>query len=256
MSAAAPNVHILAIDYRGFGTSSGWPSETGLITDALTLVKFALETAGISSERIVIFAQSLGTGVAVSVTHHLALQSPPTLFSGTVLVAPFANTELLTETYKIAGTIPLLSPVSYFPKIMALLNRLIKTKFPSKDKLAATIRHLDELELSHRQHKYDISIIHAEDDYDIPWIHSDVLFWYAVNAMRDPKESLNFEVLQKEKEKQRTALGAGGWEVERRSTGGVVREEIVKHGLHDRIMSYPVVSLAVARAFHSQDQGP
>lgn len=253
LSAAAPNVHVLAIDYRGFGSSTGWPSEAGLLTDALTLKNFAMETVGIPPERIVIFAQSIGTGVAVSLTHHLATQSPPTLFLGTILVAPFANTELLTETYKIAGTVPLLSPVAYFPKLLGLLNKFIVTKFPSKDKLASIIRHLDGLKLPNRRRKYDISIIHAEDDYDIPWIHSDILFWHSINAMRDPAQSLSFDDLQEEKEKKRTSLGAGGWEIEWTSTGGVIREEIVKHGLHDRIMSYPVVSLAVARAFHSQD---
>ena len=55
------------------------------------------------------------------------------------------------------------------------------------------------------------------------------------------------------KDKQKTPLGAGGWEMEWKGKGGVVRGEIVKHGLHDRIMSYPVVSLAVSRAFHSQE---
>lgn len=253
MSAAAQNVHILAIDYRGFGASTGWPSEAGLFTDALTLTKLALEAADIPPERIVIFAQSIGTGVAISLANHLALQSPPTLFSGMVLVAPFANVELLTETYKVAGTVPLLSPIAYFPNLLALLNKFINTKFPSKDKLAAMVRHLDNLKLPNRHKKYDISIIHAEDDYDIPWIHSDIIFWHAANAMQGSEAGLSFEDMQKEKERRKTALGAGGWEVAWESTGGVVREEIVKHGLHDRIMSYPVVSLAVARAFHSQD---
>jgi abhydrolase domain-containing protein 12 len=253
MSAAAPNVHVIAIDYRGFGASTGWPSEAGLLTDALTLVTFALETAGVSPERIVVFAQSIGTGVAISLTHYLALRSPPILFSGTVLVAPFVSTELLTETYRIAGSIPLLSPMAYFPKLLTLLNKFIRTKFPSKDKLAATIRHLDSFKLAGNRRPYNISLIHAEDDYDIPWTHSDILFWHAVNATRDPARSLSFEKFQVEKNELKRSLGAGGWEVKLESTGGVIREQVVKHGLHDRIMSYPVVSLAVARAFHSQD---
>jgi abhydrolase domain-containing protein 12 len=65
---------------------------------------------------------------------------------------------------------------------------------------------------------------------------------------------MTYEDFEKIKDKQKTPLGAGGWEMEWRGKGGVVREEIVKHGLHDRIMSYPVVSLAVSRAFHSQDE--
>ncbi|KAF2014655.1 alpha/beta-hydrolase [Aaosphaeria arxii CBS 175.79] len=254
MSAAAPDVHILAIDYRGFGNSTGWPSEQGLLTDALALTKFAMEDAGVPPERIVLFAQSIGTAVALSLTHELAHQSPPILFSGTVLVAPFADVALLTETYRVAGTIPLLSPVAFFPKLLSLLNRFIISKWPSKDKLSSTIKYLDRLETTKRNNKYDITIIHAEDDYDIPWIHSDVLFWHAVNAMKAPGQEITFDDLQTVKEKEKTPLGAGGWEMQWKSTGGVVREQIVKHGLHDRIMSYPVVSLAVARAFESQDE--
>ena len=253
LSATSTNVHILVIDYRGFGTSTGSPSEAGLLTDGVTLVKFAMEKAGVPPERTVIFAQSIGTAVAVSVTHHYALQSPPILFAGTVLVAPFADVESLTRTYKVAGTIPLLSPVAFFPKLLALLNGFIRTKLPSKENLSDLIRHLDSTKVSGRRRKYDITLIHAEDDYDIPWIHSDVLFWHAVNATLEPSASMSFDDLEKVKAKEKIPLGAGGWQMEWEGKGGVVREEIVKHGLHDRIMSYPVVSLAVSRAFHSQD---
>ncbi|KIX05527.1 uncharacterized protein Z518_06399 [Rhinocladiella mackenziei CBS 650.93] len=252
ISAAASNVHILAIDYRGFGTSTGWPSEAGLLTDALTLADFAINTAGIPSDRIVIFAQSLGTGVGISLAHRLALQSPSTLFAGMVLVAPFADIPLLTRTYSVAGIIPLLSPVAVWPTALAFLNRFITTRFPSKDKLAALIRHCESLKLAERGNKYDITLVHAEDDYDIPWVHSEILFWHAVNATRDPGASMSFDDLETEKNRLKTNLGAGGWEVEWKGLTGVVREQIVKHGLHDRIMSYPIVSLAIAKAFHSQ----
>ncbi|KAF1915795.1 mitochondrial carrier domain-containing protein [Ampelomyces quisqualis] len=254
LSAASTNVHILVIDYRGFGTSTGWPSEAGLLIDGLTLAEFAREQAGIPPERTVIFAQSIGTAVAISVTHHYALQSPPVLFAGTVLVAPFADVASLTRTYKVAGTVPLLSPIAFFPKLLALLNHFIRTKFPSKETLADMVRHLDSTKISDRQRKYDITLIHAEDDYDIPWVHSDVLFWHAVNATAEPSAAISFEDLEKVKTKQRTPLGAGGWEMEWEGNGGIVREQIVKHGLHDRIMSYPVVSLAVSRAFHGRSQ--
>lgn len=254
LSATSTNVHILVIDYRGFGTSTGWPSEAGLLTDAIALAKFAMETAGVPPERTVIFSQSIGTAVAISLTHYFSLKSPPILYAGTVLVAPFADVESLTRTYKVAGTVPLLSPLAIFPPLMALLNRFIRTKFLSKEKLATLLHHLDGVKVADRQRKYDITLIHVEDDYDIPWIHSDVLFWHAVNAMLDPPNSMTFDELEKVKTAEKTALGAGGWEVERKGKGGVVREQIIKHGLHDRIMSYPVVSLTVSRAFHSQDR--
>ncbi|KAH6644323.1 Alpha/Beta hydrolase protein [Boeremia exigua] len=254
LSAASTNVHVLVIDYRGFGTSTGWPTEAGLLTDALTLVDFATQTANIPPERIVVFAQSIGTAVAISLTHHLATKPAPVLFAGVVLVAPFADVASLTKTYKVAGTIPLLSPIAFFPKLLTLLNQFIVSKWPSKEKLAEVIRHLDSTKTNDRRHKYDITLIHAEDDYDIPTIHSDVLFWHGVNATLDAASSMTFEELEKKKSNERISLGAGGWEMDWQGRGGIIRELIVQHGLHDRIMSYPVVSLAVARAFHSQDE--
>jgi abhydrolase domain-containing protein 12 len=180
-SATSTNVHVLVIDYRGLGSSTGWPSEPGLLTDGLALTKFAMEKAGIPRERIVIFVQSIGTAVAASVTHPYALQSPPVLFAGTVLVAPFSDVESLREPYKVAGMIPLLSPVDFFSRLLTFFTRFIRTKFYSKTKLAGLIRHLDFIKVKDRCRKYDITLIHAEDDYEIPWSHSDVLFWHAVN---------------------------------------------------------------------------
>jgi abhydrolase domain-containing protein 12 len=252
MSATSTNVHVLAIDYRGFGTSTGWPSEAGLLTDALTLIKFVTDTAGIPSERIVVFAQSMGTAVALSLTHHLASQPAPIVLAGVVLVAPFVDVESLTRTYKVARTLPLLSPLAFFPPLMGLLNRFIITKFPSKENLSAIIHRLDSTKVNGQQRNYDITLIHAEDDYDIPWSHSDVLFWHAVNATLESPSCMTFEELEKVKSKEKTSLGAGGWEMEWKGKRGIVREQIIKHGSHDRIMSYPVVSLAISRAFNTQ----
>jgi abhydrolase domain-containing protein 12 len=192
--------------------------------------------------------------VALSLTYHLAVQSPPTLFAGAVLVAPFADVASLTKTYKVAGTIPLLSPIAKFPRLLAILNDYIVSKWPSKEKLASTIQHLDNLGIDNRQNKYDITLIHAEDDYTIPAIHSDVLFWHAVNATMNTSTPPTFGDFEKKKAVDRVPLGAGGWEMVWQGKNGIIREQIVSHGLHDRIMSYPVVSLAVTRAFHSQDK--
>lgn len=246
MSAGAPDrIHTVAIDYRGFGSSTGAPSEEGLLIDALALAEWAIKDAGIPPSRIVLFGQSIGTGVAISLAHHLASLPEPTLFSGMVLVAPFADVELLTATYRLAGRIPLLDPIARFPSLLSLLNTLIVSKWPSKDKVAEFVHRCEGLlgETS----KYHISIIHAEDDYDIPWSHSDQIFWHAVNASLP--SGISYEELEQEKQKSRSERGAGGWVMERRTDRGIVREEITKYGLHDRIMSYPVVSLAVLRAF-------
>lgn len=248
LSAVVPNLHVLAIDYRGFGLSTGWPSESGLLTDTLTLSTFATETLGIPAERIVLFGQSLGTAVALSLSHKLALATPPTLFAGMILVAPMADIETSTQTYKIAGTIPLLSPMAIYPPLISFFNKFIISKWPSKMKIQEYIRHLDNQEPKIHKSQYDITLIHAEDDWDMPWVHTDILFSHAVRAMRK-NVTLTEEEFQKENSKRAISLGAGGWEVEWAGRNGIVREQIVQYGLHDRIMSYPTVSLAVARAF-------
>lgn len=244
--AAAPDrVHTIAIDYRGFGASTGTPSEAGLLTDAITLADWAMNDVGIPPSRIVLFAQSLGTAVAISLAHHFAMKAVPTLFAGMVLVAPFASVELLTATYSIGGTIPLLSPIARFPKFLAFLQKFIVTKWPSKDRLAEFVRHCHSM--TGDGLRYHVTIIHAEDDWDIESSHSNILFWYAMNAA-SPKH-VSFEEFEQQKAHDKIDLGAGGYVVQKQSSKGVLREEIVKYGFHDRIMSYPVVSLAVWRTF-------
>ena len=70
---------LVALSYRGYGGSTGRPSEAGMITDAQTAYAFA--TAHVSPERIVVFGESIGTGVAVAIAAsqrigRLVLESP------------------------------------------------------------------------------------------------------------------------------------------------------------------------------------
>ncbi|CAM1506501.1 Fc.00g061420.m01.CDS01 [Cosmosporella sp. VM-42] len=244
-ASSSARIHTVAIDYRGFGSSTGTPSEEGLLTDAVTLAQWAIEEARIPPSRIVLFGQSLGTAVSISLAEYMAAQDEPTLFSGMVLVAPFADVELLTATYRVAGIIPILNPLAYFPRLLALLNTFIISKWPSKDKLGGFIRRVESL--TEEDAQCHITIIHAEDDYDIPWSHSDVVFWHAVNA--SIPVGISYEDLEEEKLESRKTSGAGGWHVTRETSKGCVREQIIQHGLHDKIMSYPVVSLAILKAF-------
>jgi fermentation-respiration switch protein FrsA (DUF1100 family) len=78
---------LVALNYRGYGGSTGYPTEAGLLRDADAAYAFAAERYG--AERIVLWGESLGTGVAVAVAaeHPVArvlLESP---FTSTVDVA-------------------------------------------------------------------------------------------------------------------------------------------------------------------------
>lgn len=247
MSAAAPDkIHVVAIDYRGWGTSTGSPSEAGLLVDAQTLAAWAVNVAGIPPSRIVLFGQSLGTAVSISLAQSLAVREvDPVLFSGIVVVAPFADVAMLTATYRVGQTIPILGPVARFPKVLEWLNKYIVSKWPTKERLADFVRACRRI--PGEGPKYDVTLIHAQDDVDIPWVHSDMLYWYGVNA--SSPAAITREELEREKADTRVELGDGGWAVTSTSPAGVLREQIVKYGVHDRIMSYPVVSDAILRAF-------
>ncbi|XP_029525683.1 lysophosphatidylserine lipase ABHD12-like isoform X3 [Oncorhynchus nerka] len=58
---SAIGYHVLALDYRGFGDSTGEPTEVGLTTDTLYLYQWVKARSG--SSLVVLWGQSLGTGL-------------------------------------------------------------------------------------------------------------------------------------------------------------------------------------------------
>src|SRR5271170_445773 len=73
---------LVALSYRGYGGSSGRPTETGLIEDAAAAYAFA--AARYPAERIVLWGESLGTALAIT----LAAEKP---IGCLVLEAPFTS---------------------------------------------------------------------------------------------------------------------------------------------------------------------
>lgn len=57
-------LNVLIVDYRGYGQSSGKPSEAGLYRDALTAWRYLTDTRGIDAGHIIVFGRSLGGAVA------------------------------------------------------------------------------------------------------------------------------------------------------------------------------------------------
>ncbi|MGH8727642.1 MAG: alpha/beta hydrolase, partial [Burkholderiales bacterium] len=63
----------LIVDYRGYGTSSGKPSEEGTYRDAEAAWKSLVESRGFKPDEIVVFGESLGGAIAA----HLAARKQP-----------------------------------------------------------------------------------------------------------------------------------------------------------------------------------
>lgn len=250
LSAGHPEkIHVLAFDYRGFGHSTGKPSEAGLLTDAHAVVDWVMNVAGIPASRVVLFGQSMGTAVSIAVCEQLALQPRPVAFAGVVLVAPFADVATLVSTYRVACMIPVLSPLARFPLVFKYLQKFIKDKWLSKDRIARYVRN-NEI----NSQRYRLTIIHAEDDYDIPWHHTELVFWHAVNAT--VSTGISYDELEARKAETKIDLGAAGTVMEWQTDNGLIREDILKTGLHDVVMGYPVVTISVMRSFEAVAHPP
>lgn len=99
----ARGVGFVAVEYRGYGTSpSEGPTEAGLYADAEGALR-ALAERGIGPERITLWGNSLGTGVAVEMARRglgarLLLQAPYTSIPEVAArIAPFLPLRLLID---------------------------------------------------------------------------------------------------------------------------------------------------------------
>ncbi|MGB7041066.1 MAG: alpha/beta hydrolase [Xanthobacteraceae bacterium] len=77
-------IGLVGVEYRGYGGSGGTPTEQGLIADAQAAYAFAAARYPVS--QIVVWGESLGSGVAVA----LAAEKPVVRV---ILEAPFTSTE-------------------------------------------------------------------------------------------------------------------------------------------------------------------
>jgi alpha-beta hydrolase superfamily lysophospholipase len=89
---------VLAFDYRGYGKSTGWPTEQGLYQDAKAVWEWAIQHY--PPENITLYGRSLGSGIA----SHLATQVTP------------ARVMLETPYYSIQDVVLTYAPFLWFPR--------------------------------------------------------------------------------------------------------------------------------------------
>ena len=77
-------INVIGVEYRGYGKSSGSPSEDGIYLDGEAALKYAVENLGFSEGNIILFGRSIGTAVAVNTAQHRKLD-------GVILVSPLTN---------------------------------------------------------------------------------------------------------------------------------------------------------------------
>ncbi len=77
------NVNFLIIAWRGFSGNKGKPTEKGLYEDARSAVAW-LKSKGVIENNIIIYGESLGTGVATEIAQNKK-------FAGIILESPFTS---------------------------------------------------------------------------------------------------------------------------------------------------------------------
>jgi fermentation-respiration switch protein FrsA (DUF1100 family) len=81
---AAMRLNVLGVGYRGYGKSTGSPSEAGIYADGAAALAFAQENLGVPPEHIVLLGRSLGSTVAVEIGRGRPLRA-------VILVTPFTS---------------------------------------------------------------------------------------------------------------------------------------------------------------------
>ena len=132
-------VSFFIFDYRGYGQSSGRPSEDGLYQDARDALAYLQSRDDVDPDRIVYYGKSLGGAVA----SHLAMQAPPYRL---ILESTFTSTPDMARVQ--------------FPLLP--LCPLLYTRYSNREHLAAI--HAPVL------------IIHGDRDDQVPVHHADTLY--------------------------------------------------------------------------------
>ena len=78
------DISVLGVGYRGYGKSTGKPSEKGIYLDGRAAIKYAMEELGYARDEIFLCGRSIGSVVALELTRN-------NKFAGVILVTPLTS---------------------------------------------------------------------------------------------------------------------------------------------------------------------
>ncbi|XP_041703292.2 lysophosphatidylserine lipase ABHD12 isoform X2 [Coregonus clupeaformis] len=182
---SAAGYHVLSLDYRGYGDSSGEPSEVGMTSDAIYLYQW-VKTRSRTSE-VCLWGHSLGTGVATNAAVKIQEQAkelarerardprditladlePSYAVDGVILEAPYTNMEEEVASH------PLSMLYQYLPGFESILHHIMQRN----NMVFANDENLKTLTTR-------VLFLHAEDDNVVPFYMGQKLYQIALQAHR------------------------------------------------------------------------
>ncbi|OQV02378.1 hypothetical protein CLAIMM_07583 [Cladophialophora immunda] len=218
-------VHVIAFDYRGFGLSTGSPTEQGVIEDAVSLLSALTGESDdgknrrntgqqyVDPARVVLVGQSMGTFISTAFYHN------------------FTSLPNLLESYSFKGlTPPILSPLMAYPRLQQWLRSQIQDQWDASSRLVELAK-TPEVQLK-------LVMLHARDDYEIPWREGRANWDYALEAATKGKVDFPRNL---DREEWRSSDGRKH-----------LRWERVRHGGHNRIQTSEQVRLAILRLIEGE----
>ena len=90
LNLARMNLNVLGVGYRGYGTSTGTPSEEGIYRDGQAALHHIIEKKGFDRGQIYLLGRSIGSTVAVEIAQKMAL-------AGVILVTPLTTAKAVAK---------------------------------------------------------------------------------------------------------------------------------------------------------------
>ncbi|MBW1861260.1 MAG: alpha/beta hydrolase [Deltaproteobacteria bacterium] len=100
------NLQVFIFDYRGYGKSSGRPSEKGLYMDGLAAHDYLVEKEHLASSDIIPFGRSLGAAVAIEVALRKKVRS-------VIIESAFTSTKDMAKTMFLFALLSPFLPANY-----------------------------------------------------------------------------------------------------------------------------------------------
>jgi fermentation-respiration switch protein FrsA (DUF1100 family) len=106
---------VFAYDYRGYGTSTGIPSEEAAYADEYAAWDYLVNTLRVPASRIILHGTSVGTGPAVELAERLSVADEDQRPAALILVAPFQSAFTVLTKYPLV-------PWDKFPNAQRIRN--------------------------------------------------------------------------------------------------------------------------------------
>jgi fermentation-respiration switch protein FrsA (DUF1100 family) len=134
---------VFAYDYRGYGTSTGTPTEQGIYADEYAGWDYLVNTLRVPPSRIILHGTSVGSGPAVEIAERLSIADQDQRPAALILVAPFRS------AFTVLTRVPIV-PWDKFPNARRIKNVCLP-----------------------------VLVIHGEADGVIPFSHGQKVFYNA-----------------------------------------------------------------------------